>query len=256
MMHSEREPLLKQHGSIRPGLSNYILPQRPGPLDITPSTRHRILAGIWLAQFVSVNIKIVASLWFSLFFEGIKSFVKYNFFEPHSANRARNQWLWFPQVGCLYLKKHRQTLNRLPCFSQQCFPQFPPTLTNQTKLVGSARRKYHKSPIICAESLNRIMNRYLLATCTFTPLYGRLCNAMGRRGAHHSAVFFAAVGILACGLSNSMKMLIFSRFVRILIAQPTCFSCKIPPGVWFRCRWDLHNVGVRDFMLDLWRLTS
>jgi hypothetical protein len=37
---------------------------------------------------------------------------------------------------------------------------------------------------------------------------------MGRRGANHSAVLFATVGILACGLSGNMKALIFSRFVR------------------------------------------
>jgi MFS family permease len=59
-----------------------------------------------------------------------------------------------------------------------------------------------------------VTSRYLLATCTFTPLYGRLCNVMGRRGANHSAVLFATVGILACGLSGNMKMLIISRFVR------------------------------------------
>ncbi|KAG7087122.1 hypothetical protein E1B28_013103 [Marasmius oreades] len=30
---------------------------------------------------------------------------------------------------------------------------------------------------------------YLLATCTFTPLYGRLCNVLGRRRAFHSAIW-------------------------------------------------------------------
>ncbi|GLB35643.1 putative vacuolar amino acid permease [Lyophyllum shimeji] len=54
---------------------------------------------------------------------------------------------------------------------------------------------------------------YLLATCTFTPLYGRLSDAMGRRGASQSALLFAAIGILGCGCSNSMKMLIASRFI-------------------------------------------
>lgn len=39
---------------------------------------------------------------------------------------------------------------------------------------------------------------------------------MGRRAANQSAVLFAALGILACGLSNSMKMLILSRFVGFL----------------------------------------
>ncbi|KAI0761482.1 vacuolar amino acid permease [Trametes elegans] len=56
---------------------------------------------------------------------------------------------------------------------------------------------------------------YLLATCTFTPLYGRLCNVLGRRGANQLAVFFAGLGTAACGLSSSMEMLIAARFVRV-----------------------------------------
>lgn len=59
--------------------------------------------------------------------------------------------------------------------------------------------------------------RFLLATCTFTPLYGRLCNVLGRRGANQTAVLLAAVGTLACGLSNSLEMLIAARFVRHLL---------------------------------------
>ncbi|KAI0028996.1 major facilitator superfamily domain-containing protein [Vararia minispora EC-137] len=54
---------------------------------------------------------------------------------------------------------------------------------------------------------------YLLATCTFTPLYGRLCNVMGRRAAAQMAILFAALGTLACGLSTSMGMLIAARFL-------------------------------------------
>ena len=56
-------------------------------------------------------------------------------------------------------------------------------------------------------------SRYLLSTCTFTPLYGRLCNVMGRRGASQVALLFACSGVLMSGLSNSMEMLIASRFV-------------------------------------------
>ncbi|KIP03380.1 hypothetical protein PHLGIDRAFT_121639 [Phlebiopsis gigantea 11061_1 CR5-6] len=54
---------------------------------------------------------------------------------------------------------------------------------------------------------------YLLATCTFTPLYGRLCNVMGRRGANQTAVIFAALGTAACGFSQNMEMLIAARFL-------------------------------------------
>ena len=55
--------------------------------------------------------------------------------------------------------------------------------------------------------------RYLLATSTFTPLYGRLCNVLGRRNANQMAVYFAALGTAACGFSGNMEALIAARFV-------------------------------------------
>ncbi|KAJ7142124.1 vacuolar amino acid permease [Mycena crocata] len=54
---------------------------------------------------------------------------------------------------------------------------------------------------------------YLLATCTFTPLYGRLCNVMGRRGANQTAILFAGLGCIGCGLSRNMGTLIAARFL-------------------------------------------
>ncbi|KAM0747715.1 MFS general substrate transporter [Meredithblackwellia eburnea MCA 4105] len=54
---------------------------------------------------------------------------------------------------------------------------------------------------------------YLLATATFTPLYGRLCNILGRRGANSAAVGFLFLGTIGCGLAPSMKWLILARFV-------------------------------------------
>ncbi|KAJ7765680.1 hypothetical protein B0H16DRAFT_1454247 [Mycena metata] len=54
---------------------------------------------------------------------------------------------------------------------------------------------------------------YLLATCTFTPLYGRLCIVMGRRGANQMALAFAALGTVGCGLSRNMETLILARFL-------------------------------------------
>ncbi|KAK7022554.1 hypothetical protein R3P38DRAFT_2417604, partial [Favolaschia claudopus] len=55
---------------------------------------------------------------------------------------------------------------------------------------------------------------YLLARCTFTPLYGRLSNVMGRRGANSTAIAFAAIGTIMCGLSRNIESLIAARFVR------------------------------------------
>ncbi|OBZ75247.1 Multidrug resistance protein fnx1, partial [Grifola frondosa] len=98
--------------------------ERVGPLEITRSTRYGILAGIWVATFLS------------------------------------------------------------------CCLLFLPNSISHIKLAGL------EPP-----------------TCTFTPLYGRLCNVLGRRGANQLAVLFAALGTAACGFSPNMEMLIAARFL-------------------------------------------
>jgi hypothetical protein len=60
---------------------------------------------------------------------------------------------------------------------------------------------------------------------------------MGRGRANKLAIFFAAVGILACGSSNSMQMLIISRFVRAL-------SVHRPPTLIFVARFLALEVAV------------
>lgn len=92
-------------------------------------------------------------------------------------------------------------------------------------------------------------DRYLLATCTFTPLYGRLCNAMGRRGANQSAVILSCMGILACGLSRSMKMLIISRFVGFfhnLFARVGTERFQFPLDIRNGGRWYFYDLFVRN----------
>ncbi|KAF8209437.1 vacuolar amino acid permease [Mycena galopus ATCC 62051] len=71
--------------------------------------------------------------------------------------------------------------------------------------ISSEFQKFHQA--------SWLGTAYLLATCTFTPLYGRLCNVMGRRGANQTAIFFAAMGTLGCGLAPNMEFLIFARFI-------------------------------------------
>ena len=85
------------------------------------------------------------------------------------------------------------------------------------KLVGNCVRleKHTPSNSRIYPTLLTGISRYLLATCTFTPLYGRLSNVMGRRGANQAAVFFAGLGTLACGFSTNMETLIAARFVSI-----------------------------------------
>lgn len=55
---------------------------------------------------------------------------------------------------------------------------------------------------------------YLLSTATFTPLYGRLADIMGRRGAALLACSLFTVGTAICGLAPSMMSLIIGRLVR------------------------------------------
>lgn len=93
----------------------------------------------------------------------------------------------------------------------QCWHQYLQNSTNLIRLAGWVQRTstWNLSTGPCAD----LIYRYLLATCTFTPLYGRLCNVLGRKGANRTALFFAAAGVIMCGLSSSMEMLIVARFV-------------------------------------------
>ncbi|KAF9460915.1 major facilitator superfamily domain-containing protein [Collybia nuda] len=139
---SENDPLIPR-GSP-PLTNNHEVPKsadlrRPasGPLEISRSTRYGILAGIWIANFLStLNQTLVPTM--------------------------------------------------LPSISSE-FNQ-----SNQASWLGTS---------------------YLLATCTFTPLYGRLCNVLGRKGAHQTALTFTGLGILLCGFSRNMETLILARFL-------------------------------------------
>ncbi|KAF8313422.1 MFS general substrate transporter [Clavulina sp. PMI_390] len=54
---------------------------------------------------------------------------------------------------------------------------------------------------------------YLLSLCCFTPLYGRLADILGRKGALLLALSLFGFGTLLCGLANSMYMLIVARAI-------------------------------------------
>ncbi|TFK45918.1 vacuolar amino acid permease [Heliocybe sulcata] len=148
---TERDPLIKnaQLQQSLPGSAAAPPPnaqpdtpsKHPGPLEISRSTRYGILAGIWMATFLSVCC-------FSLFISSLAELL--------------------PTISSEFERSH------------------------QASWLGTS---------------------YLLATCTFTPLYGRLCNVLGRRGANQMAVFLAGLGTLACGLSTNMEMLIVARFL-------------------------------------------
>ncbi|PPR05173.1 hypothetical protein CVT26_012259 [Gymnopilus dilepis] len=139
-----------------------------GPLDISPGSRHGILAGIWLGQFLSaLNLTLVPTM--------------------------------LPEISSEFRR------------------------SNEASWVGTS---------------------YLLATCTFTPLYGRLCNVMGRSAANQTAVLFAMLGILSCGMSNSMQMLILSRFISGMGGGGIFTTASIITS-------DMYNLRSRGFVQSL-----
>ncbi|KAG8691018.1 hypothetical protein FRC11_007428 [Ceratobasidium sp. 423] len=71
--------------------------------------------------------------------------------------------------------------------------------------IGSYFQKSHQASYLGTS--------YLLSVCCFTPLYGRLSDIMGRKGAMLLALSLFGTGTLLCGMANSMESLIFARAI-------------------------------------------
>ncbi|WWC85698.1 uncharacterized protein L201_000564 [Kwoniella dendrophila CBS 6074] len=54
---------------------------------------------------------------------------------------------------------------------------------------------------------------YLWSSVTFTPLYGRLSDLIGRRASYIQAVSIFTIGTFGCGISKTFNLLIISRFI-------------------------------------------
>ncbi|WVF70343.1 hypothetical protein IAT40_005133 [Kwoniella sp. CBS 6097] len=52
---------------------------------------------------------------------------------------------------------------------------------------------------------------YMLAVCCLTPIYGRLCNIIGRQASMLLALSIFTVGNLLCAVAPSMELLIAAR---------------------------------------------
>ncbi|KAI9574971.1 vacuolar amino acid permease [Boletus coccyginus] len=64
-----------------------------------------------------------------------------------------------------------------------------------------------------SEQSSYLGTSYLLSVCCFTPLYGRLSDILGRKGAMLLALTLFGSGTIACGLAPSMESLILARAV-------------------------------------------
>jgi MFS family permease len=206
---SERDPLL--HNQATSGLlpvsasidAKRSQAQRLGPLEIDPATRRTILAGVWLGTFLTASPPILF-----LSNANIRTYAVYS----------------------------RSTVSpSIPLRLE--IAQLSTLATLVATLLGSISSEFKSS-----NQASWLGTAFLLATCTFTPLYGRLCNVMGRRGANHVALVFSGLGTLGCGLSTTMPLLIASRFVRLMShitarMIPILFSSV--HRIWRR--WSVHN---------------
>jgi hypothetical protein len=223
---SENDPLITRTRSRASNGELEVLPKRIqvqsrrlGPLEISRTTRYGILAGMWSANFLAVCYALLTwcfpATYRYIFPEGLKSYcllfvstaLKLNDYISRRIS-CSNQY-----VRCFLLASTSCEMTRvvLPQISSE-FRQF-----NQAGWLGT-------SCVVCLSALYTLLiwrncTRYLLSACTFTPLYGRLCNVLGRKGASQVALLFACLGVLMSGLSNSMEMLIASRFVRCCTAR-------------------------------------
>jgi MFS family permease len=71
--------------------------------------------------------------------------------------------------------------------------------------IGGSFNKFNQSSYIGTS--------YLLSVCCFTPLYGRLSDIIGRKGALLTALTFFGSGTILCGLAPSMGTLIVARAI-------------------------------------------
>ncbi|MCO5588142.1 hypothetical protein L7F22_042097 [Adiantum nelumboides] len=73
-------------------------------------------------------------------------------------------------------------------------------------LVGAISSSFNRN-----EQAAWLGTSYLLSVCCFSPIYGRLCDVMGRKYALLLAMFTFGIGTLLCGIAPTMETLLFAR---------------------------------------------
>ncbi|KAK4699772.1 hypothetical protein P7C70_g6482, partial [Phenoliferia sp. Uapishka_3] len=75
-------------------------------------------------------------------------------------------------------------------------------------LISPIASSFHKS-----NQASWLGTSFLLANITFTPLFGRLCDILGRRAANGLAIALFTAGTALCAVAPGMKSLILARFI-------------------------------------------
>lgn len=100
-------------------------------------------------------------------------------------------------------------------------------------LVGAVSSSFNRS-----EQAAWLGTSYLLSVCCFTPIYGRLCDIMGRKATILFALITFSAGTLLCGVAPSMEALIAARIIAGIGGGglPTCTSTILSDVVPLRHR--------------------
>ncbi|GAA5825920.1 hypothetical protein JCM11251_000053 [Rhodosporidiobolus azoricus] len=104
------------------------------------------------------------------------------------------------------LTRRERWMIMVGCFTAVSLGAVDMTIT--AALIGPIAASFHAS-----HESSWLGTSFLLANITFTPLYGRLCDILGRRVANASAIFLFTLGTALCAVAPSMKWLIAARFV-------------------------------------------
>lgn len=75
-------------------------------------------------------------------------------------------------------------------------------------LLGPISSSFHASDLA-----SWLGTSYLLSVCCFTPIYGRLCDIVGRQRSMLIALSFFFIGNVFCGVAPTMEFLIAARMV-------------------------------------------
>ncbi|TXT04389.1 hypothetical protein VHUM_04156 [Vanrija humicola] len=69
------------------------------------------------------------------------------------------------------------------------------------------------SSFLASNNASWLGTSYLLSVCCFTPIYGRLCNIIGRQASMLVSLFFFSLGNIMCAVAPSMQFLIAARAI-------------------------------------------
>jgi hypothetical protein len=181
--------------------------------EISCTTRYAILAALWAGTFLCVSRSLIRvclvvdrcseSELYVVSHEALVVIIDRDHFKPFPVTMVATRRIFDTARHC----------SSLTCTTHS-------VALDHVRIQGiqpSQLDRYFVRSTLRPCSPTHTLVSYLLSTCTFTPLYGRLCTILGRRAACQTALLATALGTLLCGISGGMVELTVARFVRTLL---------------------------------------